>query len=99
MDKRPTAPRRKRQSRASLYEAPSYVDLRARLAANVRRIRLEADLSQEEAAHRASMPIRLFAAVEGEETNATLVTLARLCVGLEADVVELLAPVSKSKRG
>jgi transcriptional regulator with XRE-family HTH domain len=85
------AERHRKAERARLYESPVYKDLQMRLAANVRRIRTGKGWTQEEAAHRCSMPLRLYQGVEGGTANTTLVTIARLVEGLEVDAADLLA--------
>jgi transcriptional regulator with XRE-family HTH domain len=62
------------------------------LAASVRSLREEKGWTQEEAAHRCGMTTRLLQRVEGQEVNLTFTSLARLCEGLEVDVVQLLKP-------
>ncbi|WP_395842426.1 helix-turn-helix domain-containing protein [Cystobacter fuscus] len=71
------------------YESAAYRELQARLAAAVRHLREEKGWTQEEAAHRCGMTTRLLQRVEGEDVNLTFTTLARICEGLEVDVVEL----------
>jgi transcriptional regulator with XRE-family HTH domain len=85
-------PRTRRPERAEQYKTPAYRDLQARLAAAVRRLREEKGWTQEEAAHRCGMTTRLFQRVEGEDVNLTFTSLARLCEGLEVDVVQLFKP-------
>jgi ribosome-binding protein aMBF1 (putative translation factor) len=87
---RPPAQRRRRPERAEQYESDAYRELQARLAAAVRRRREEKGWTQEEAAHRCGMTTRLLQRVEGQEVNLTFTSLARLCEGLEVDVVQLL---------
>ncbi|WP_158623554.1 helix-turn-helix domain-containing protein [Corallococcus sp. CA053C] len=66
-----------------------YRDLQQRLAAAVRRLRQQRDWTQEEAAHRSGMTVRVYQRVEGEEVNLTLTTIARIAEGFEVDPVEL----------
>ncbi|MBZ4335922.1 helix-turn-helix domain-containing protein [Corallococcus interemptor] len=66
-----------------------YRDLQRRLAAAVRRLRQQREWTQEEAAHRCGMTVRVYQRVEGEEVNLTLTTIARIAEGFEVDPVEL----------
>lgn len=88
MVRRP-AERRRRPERAAQYESPVYRDLQRRLAAAVHRLRQQREWTQEEAAHRCGMTVRVYQRVEGEEVNLTLTTIARIAEGFEVDPVEL----------
>lgn len=79
-----------RSTRTHQYKSPTYRDLLARLAANVKRLRDARGWTQEEAAHQCGMTTAFFQSVEGETSNATATTLARLADGLGADVSDLL---------
>ncbi|MBZ4423394.1 helix-turn-helix domain-containing protein [Myxococcus sp. RHST-1-4] len=68
------------------------------MAAAVRRLREQKGWTQEEAAHRCGMTVRVFQRMEGEEVNVTFTSLARLCEGFEVDVGELLKPSRAEKR-
>jgi len=89
------AERRRRPERAEQYETAAYRELQARLAAAVRRLRQQREWTQEEAAHRCGMTVRVFQRMEGEEVNVTFTSLARLCEGFEVDVLELLKPLKR----
>ena len=87
--------RRRKTERADLYALPSYRDVVARVAANVRRLRADQGLTQEECAHRChEMPVTLLRLVESGKTNVTALTLGRLSEGLQVDVMELLRPAA-----
>lgn len=79
-----------RSRRTPQYSGKTYQNLLARLAANVRRLRSAHGWTQEEAAYRCGMTTAFFQSVEGEATNPTGTTLARLADGLATDVSELL---------
>lgn len=94
----PRAERKRRTERAEQYESDAYRELQRRLATAVRRLRQQREWTQEEAAHRCGMTVRVFQRMEGEEVNVTFTSLARLCEGFEVDVVELLKPPRGEKR-
>lgn len=87
--------RRRKEERAKLYESPVYKDLQQKLSANVRSLRKAKGWTQEEAAHRCGMPVRLLQGVEAGTENVTLITLSRLVEGFEVDVVVLLGSTSE----
>lgn len=68
-----------------------FLELKDRLAFNVRRLREAQGWTQEEAAHQCGMPLRLLQGIEARTDNVTLVTLSRLVEGFEVDVQDLLA--------
>lgn len=71
------------------------VDLRQRVASNVKRLRLRAGLSQEELARRCGVHRTYLGAVERGERNITLQVLAKIAGALTVDPVELIRePVS-----
>ncbi len=78
--------------RSHHYRSKTYRDLVARLSANVRALRKAAGLTQEEAAHRCDMTTAFFQSIEGEATNPTGTTLARLADGFAVDLAALLQP-------
>ena len=84
MARRPPKPDRARQ-----YRAAHYREILSRVSANLRRLRAGAGLTQEAAAVRCGVTLRLFQRCEGKESNLTVTTIARLCKGLEVDVVDL----------
>ena len=79
--------------REQLYTAPAYVELQSRLAANVRRLRVERGWTQEHAAEVCNMAARLLQRVEAGDGNVTFATLARLAVGFGVDAADLLRSV------
>jgi transcriptional regulator with XRE-family HTH domain len=62
---------------------------RSILARNVRRLRLERGLSQEELAAEASTRQALVSEIESGDANPTLDSLARLAQALQVDLAEL----------
>jgi len=95
--------RRRSRARAGLYAGPAYLALLERVAMNVRRLREGLQITQEEAAARAAMGLRLWQAIEAATSNVTMLTLARVCAGLDADCVDIFAratnPSSLPKAG
>jgi|JI10StandDraft_1071094.scaffolds.fasta_scaffold428275_1 transcriptional regulator with XRE-family HTH domain len=92
----------KRSKRADLYEKPTYLDLLARLAANVRRLREERGWTQAVAAERCDMAVYVLQTVEAGRSNFTGTVISRLCDGLGVDVKVLFepaAPLAKRPRG
>ncbi|SDJ59419.1 DNA-binding transcriptional regulator, XRE-family HTH domain [Paracoccus denitrificans] len=68
----------------------SGMSLRERVARNLRRLRQEKSLSQEELADRADINRNYVGMLEREENAATVDMLEKLAVVLEVDPVELL---------
>jgi len=64
----------------------------ARVASNVRRLRLSQGLSAMELAKRSEMHLRLLQKLESGEGNLTIRALARVSMGLGVDVMELFRP-------
>ena len=65
------------------------VDLRRRVAANLRRIRAKLKLTQEQVAERAGLATRHVQKLEAGAVNATFKTVAALARALGVDVSEL----------
>ncbi len=81
---------------------PTYLDLLARLAANVRRLREERGWTQAVAAERCDMAVYVLQTVEAGRSNFTGTVISRLCDGLGVDVKVLFepaAPLAKRPRG
>jgi transcriptional regulator with XRE-family HTH domain len=66
-------------------------DLRRRLAANARRLRLAASLTIKRAAARAEMHWRSWQKVEAGHTNATIETLVKVADALNVEPADLLS--------
>ena len=71
---------------------PDDSSLRRRLAANVRRIRREADMTQQEVAAAAAFDLRQLAKIEAAQASVTLRTLVKLADALDVTPADLLAP-------
>ena len=66
------------------------MDVRQRLAANVRRLRKQTGLSQEKFAIEHDIDRTYVSAIERGRRNPTIVVVERLALALDVDVVELL---------
>lgn len=69
------------------------------VAANLRRLRLAAGLSQEELAARAGLHRTYVSSIERAQRNLTLENIFSLANGLGADARELLAPLANGEDG
>ena len=69
------------------------MDGRARVARNLRRIRTEQGISQENLAVDASVDRTYVGGIEREEQNPAVDVLDRLAAALRVDIVELFKPV------
>lgn len=70
----------------------SRMNLRERLAKNLRRLRHDKSMSQEELADRAGVNRNYVGMLEREEYAASVDVLEKLAVGLGVDAAELLRP-------
>lgn len=68
------------------------MDVRERVASNLKRLRKSADLSQEELAGRANVNRNYIGKLERKENSATTDMLAKLADVLGCDIVDLVAP-------
>ena len=77
------------------------MNVRHRLAANLRRLRMEAGVSQEEFANSEGFDRTYISGIERAVRNPTIQVVERLAVALGVDVSELLSEpaVSHRKRG
>ena len=73
-------------------EAPDLRELRRRLAANIRRLRVARKLTQEDLAGRVGVGWRHLQKIEAAEINVALSTLQRLGEALEIDPSALIGP-------
>lgn len=77
----------------------SRMSLRERLAWNLRRLRLERRMSQEELAGLAGINRNYIGMLEREEYAASVDMLDKLATGLDVDPVELLAARADQSEG
>ena len=70
---------------------------RARVAANIRRLRLERGLSQEEVAELAEFHRTYVSQLERCVTNISIDGLERLAEALDVDITVLLTPIARAK--
>lgn len=63
------------------------------LARNAHRLRRAQNMTQMVASERAGVDVREWQKVEYEETNATIVTIARVAAALNVPVRDLFAPL------
>ena len=70
---------------------PDASPLRRRLAANVRRLRLAADMTQEALADAADLDRRHVAKIEAAQANVTIGTIVKLANALDVTPADLLA--------
>ena len=73
-------------------------DLRARLAANLRRLRRAAKLTQQEAADAAGLDLRHYWKVEHAENNVCISTIVKLANGFGVLPAMLLARPPRRRR-
>ncbi len=66
------------------------MDLKEAMARNVRRVRQEKGLTQEELAHRAGLSARYLGSIERAAVSASVTILERLARALHVDACELI---------
>ncbi|MDK9705367.1 MAG: helix-turn-helix domain-containing protein [Sulfuritalea sp.] len=64
------------------------------VAANLRRIRHDRQLTQEELAHRAGLSSRYVGSIERSDVSVSITILGRLAEALEIDPRELMSPLA-----
>ena len=74
------------------------MSLREILARNLRRLRAERGLSQEELAHRAGLNRNYVGMIEREENAATVDTMEQLAAALNVDATDLIDPDAASDK-
>jgi len=73
------------------------MDLKVIMAANLRRVRHEKDLTQEELAHRAGLSSRYIGNIERETVSSSVTVLGKLAAALDIDPCDLLKPLTKRR--
>lgn len=68
-------------------------DVLASFAENLRRLRKQADLSQEELGSRAGIQMADISRYEGGHRDPRITTVARLAEALDVSITELLEPI------
>jgi transcriptional regulator with XRE-family HTH domain len=66
------------------------MDIKRAMAANVRRVRYEREMTQEGLAHEAGLSSRYLGAIERAQVSASVTVLGRLAEALEVDPCELI---------
>lgn len=89
--------RQRKKARDHQYESKTYIEIQERVAANCLRLRKSAGWTQEDAAHELGLSTRLLQRAELGDSNLTLTTIARLCVGYEVDITVLVAKPRRRK--
>lgn len=82
--------RQRKIDREHLYQAPAFLEIQRRVGANIRKLRLEKELTQEQLAYLAGLSTRVFQRAEAGESNLTLVTISRLCTALSVRPEDLV---------
>ncbi len=72
------------------------MDLREIMAVNVRRVRHEKEMTQEDLADRAGLSARYIGAIERGDVSASVTVLGQIAAALAVDPAELL---KRSRRG
>ncbi len=70
-------------------------EIRSRLAANLRRLRAEHDISQERLALEAGIDRTMLSKIERQISNPSIETLLKLANRLTVDIVALIEPVEQ----
>ena len=74
------------------------MSLREILARNLRRLRAERGLGQEELAHRAGVNRNYVGMIEREENAATVDTMEQLAAALDVDATDMIDPYAASDK-
>jgi transcriptional regulator with XRE-family HTH domain len=73
-------------------------DIKRIVAENVRRLRLERELSQEAVAYKAGVSVGHVSAVELGKTSATITVIAQLAHALDVEPAELLRSLPPTRK-
>jgi transcriptional regulator with XRE-family HTH domain len=73
------------------------MDMRQLVGSNVRRVRLERGLTQEQLAERSGFTQHYLSGLEQGRRNPTIVSIYEIAQALEVDHLALLTPVAKSE--
>lgn len=79
--------------RAGAYQDHRYLELKARLATRLRRLRKQRGWTQAEAAERCGLSREQWSHLEAAALNPTFVTLCKLAAGLGVDAARLISPI------
>ncbi|WP_201413762.1 helix-turn-helix domain-containing protein [Mesorhizobium sp. J8] len=71
------------------------MDLKEVMAINLRRVRHDQDLTQEELAARAELSMRYVGSIERARVSASVSVLGRLAAALNVDPCDLIRPTQK----
>lgn len=74
---------------------PSVMDLKEVMAVNLRRLRHEQKLTQEELAARAELSMRYVGAIERARVSASVTVLGKIADALEVDPCQLIHPADR----
>lgn len=66
------------------------MDLKEVMAVNLRRIRHDKNMTQEDLAHRAGLSARYIGAIERADKSASVTVLGRIAVALDVDAAALI---------
>jgi transcriptional regulator with XRE-family HTH domain len=73
------------------------MDLKDVMATNLRRLRAEKDLTQEELAARAGLSTRYVGSIERALVSASVTVLGRIADALKVEAAELIRPIPRRR--
>lgn len=80
---------RKRAYRSASRSAPESQGILVDLGKRIRKLRLDAGMTQEKTAHAAGVTFKHYQTIEGGKTNATVTTLAAIARAIGVSMAEL----------